>query len=73
MSTTKLIYEKYKHLDNLLSDQAWLPNDLIGKMLYDLWQAVKLEQMPPKQPVEPTGVTSQNQPSPQPDGSPAGR
>jgi len=37
------VYEKFKHLDQLLSDKEWLflANNLLYAILYDLWQAVK--------------------------------
>ena len=37
------VYEKFKHLDQLLSDKEWLglTNNLLYAILYDLWQAVK--------------------------------
>jgi len=39
--TIEEIYEKYKHLDKLLSDKEWLPDTFQGSILYDLWQAIK--------------------------------
>ena len=37
------VYEKFKHLDQLLSDKEWLflANNLLYAILYDLWQAIK--------------------------------
>src|SRR3990167_546263 len=36
--------DKYKHLDALLSDIDWFPNDtLLSQITYDLWQAVRIE------------------------------
>jgi len=32
------VYEKYKHLDDLLSNLLWLTNDLPGRNFFDLWQ-----------------------------------
>jgi hypothetical protein len=48
MNSLEAVYEKYKHLDHLLSDAEWLtvsddraaPN-LQAHILYDLWQAVR--------------------------------
>lgn len=38
----KEVYEKYKHLDELLSDKEFLDEKNIKAMiLYDLWQAIK--------------------------------
>ena len=34
-------YEKYKHLDHLLSDKEWLADNFEGAILYDLWQNIK--------------------------------
>ncbi len=39
-------YERYKHLDTLLSDTVWLTDDngrpnLTHQVLHDLWEAVK--------------------------------
>jgi len=39
--TMKKIFEKYQHLDKLLSDPAWLPDNFVGQIVYDLWQVVK--------------------------------
>lgn len=37
------VHEKYKHLDDLLSDREWLPGrSYLSDILYDLWQAIKL-------------------------------
>ena len=37
-------YNKFKHLDDLLSDRRWLKGeDLASYVLYELWQAVKDE------------------------------
>ena len=38
------VFEKYKHLDQLLSDREWLPDTFIGSILFDLWQAAKVNQ-----------------------------
>lgn len=36
------IYDKFKHLDPLLSDKEWLSFDnLLTQVLYELWQAIK--------------------------------
>ena len=40
--TLKETYDKYKHLDHLLSDKEWLADDLQHMILYDLWQAIKI-------------------------------
>jgi hypothetical protein len=45
MTITKT-YESYKFLDGLLSDETWLPQNLPGRYLYDLWQAIKTQQQP---------------------------
>jgi len=37
------VYDKYKHLDHLLSDRQWLLESPQGQCLYDLWMAVKQE------------------------------
>lgn len=41
------IYEKFKHLDPILSDKRWLELDeegnLTNQILFDLWQAIKEE------------------------------
>lgn len=54
--TIQEVYKKWKHLDVLLSDPAWM-NDEAEKFWnvdldYDLWQAVKAEatKEPPCQP-----------------------
>ena len=35
------VFRRYRHLDALLADPAWLPHDWQGDMLYNLWLAVK--------------------------------
>ena len=35
------VYEKYKYLDDYLSDDEWMPPDKLGSIAYNLWQAVK--------------------------------
>jgi len=43
------VYEKWKHLDHLLSDREWLAVDENGNkgilmmILYESWQAIKAE------------------------------
>ena len=38
------VYDKFNHLDDLLSDRRWLKGeDLASYVLYELWQAVKEE------------------------------
>ena len=44
--TTNEVFEKYKHLDALLSDREFLGNDLRMVILADLWQAVRLTSVP---------------------------
>jgi len=39
----KEVFERYKHLDQCLCDKLLLPDDIRGKILYDLWQAIKKE------------------------------
>ena len=43
LKTSKIVkvYNKYRHLDHLLSDVAWLPDSKAGKILHELWLAVK--------------------------------
>lgn len=41
--TIEEVYKEHKHLDYLLSDKEWLPHTQLGRILYDLWQAVKKE------------------------------
>ncbi len=38
------VFDKYKHLDHLLSDSGWLPDSIQGQIVYDLWQAIKAAQ-----------------------------
>jgi hypothetical protein len=35
------VYDKFKHLDHLLSDAAWCHDDMGYYTAYNLWQAVK--------------------------------
>lgn len=42
------VYEKFKHLDRVLSDERWITSgrwmktdEFNARLLYDLWQAVK--------------------------------
>jgi len=39
--TTKDVFEKYKHMDHLLSDRRWLGESLLNQIAYDFWQAIK--------------------------------
>ena len=41
MSEALKTYNKYRHLDNLLSDRKWLSQDLQGKILHELWVTIK--------------------------------
>ena len=41
MASVQKIYEKYAYIDDLLSDELWLPDNMIGYILYDLWQAIR--------------------------------
>ena len=43
ISPVKEVYEKFKHLDFLLSDLKWLPDDMRGWILFELWQAIRNE------------------------------
>jgi hypothetical protein len=36
------VYDQYRHMDELLSDEELLKGSLKGKMLHDFWQAIKL-------------------------------
>lgn len=41
----QLIFNKYKHLDNLLSDKAWINGDdssPLRSCAFDLWQAIRI-------------------------------
>ncbi len=38
------VFDKYKHMDHLLSDSGWLPDSIQGQIVYDLWQAIKAAQ-----------------------------
>ena len=38
------VYEKYKHLDRLLSDPEWLPKSFESYILRDLWCSIRDEQ-----------------------------
>ena len=37
-------YDKFKHLDILLSDKDWYGDDPRSQILYELWQAIKAAQ-----------------------------
>lgn len=39
--TTKEVYKKYEHLDHLLSDEEWLEPTIQGKIIFDLWGAIR--------------------------------
>jgi len=41
MSKIQEVYDRYRHLDRLLSDRALLPEGFIGEILRDLWQAAR--------------------------------
>jgi len=36
------VYEQYKHVDYLIGDPTWLPENFLGKIIQDLWTAIKL-------------------------------
>ena len=38
------VYEKYVHLDQCLSDRAWLGESILSQILFDLWQAIREEE-----------------------------
>ena len=38
------VFDKYKHMDHLLSDSEWLPGTIQGQIIFDLWQAIKAAQ-----------------------------
>lgn len=41
--TIKEAYEKWKHLDKVLSDKDFCDSSPVWGLAYDLWQAVKEE------------------------------
>jgi hypothetical protein len=43
--TIKEVYEKYSHLDQLLSDEDWLDikGNIKNTMLFEFWQVIKEE------------------------------
>lgn len=42
--TIKEVYDRYKHLNKILSDNRRINHeDLKGIILFDLWQAIKVE------------------------------
>jgi len=41
--TVKEVYAKYKHMDKVLCDKLLMPDNIQGKILYDLWQAIRKE------------------------------
>jgi len=41
MSAAILMFERYRHLDHLLSDAAWLTATFEGHILRDLWLAIR--------------------------------
>ena len=43
MKTARDVYEKYRHLDQLLVDEEWLPDNFLATILKDCWDAVKYE------------------------------
>lgn len=46
-SEVNAVYEKYRHLDELLSDADWLDmKDFRSRILYDLWSAIREESIP---------------------------
>lgn len=42
-SPTKQVWERYKHLDELLSDSSWLGATISDGILCEVWRAVKAE------------------------------
>jgi len=45
--TGKEAWEKYKHLDIILSNRLLLPESFWGSIILDLWSALKYEVNPP--------------------------
>lgn len=43
MTTITEVYEKYKHFDKLFSDKTWLPETIQGRILFEMWDAIKNE------------------------------
>ncbi len=44
MTATKEAYERFKHLDHLLSDTQWIDDaSPIHHCLYELWKAIKID------------------------------
>ena len=47
VKTCKEVYERYKHLDYLFSDERWLCGNsdapFLRQITFDLWQAIKTE------------------------------
>ena len=37
------VWKKYEHLDQLISDKEWLPETFQGRIILDLWLAIKEE------------------------------
>ena len=42
-SPTKQVWERYKHLDELLSDSGWIGAAISDHILCEVWRAVKAE------------------------------
>ena len=45
MTAIKEVYEKYKRLDDLFSDKEFMKGSPMSSTLYDLWQAIKDDQL----------------------------
>jgi hypothetical protein len=43
MDEIKKVYERYKYMDDTLSDREWMcsPGNKVEIICYDLWQAIK--------------------------------
>jgi len=41
--TAQEAWEKYKHLDQNLSDREMLPDSFWGSIVFDLWASIKKE------------------------------
>ena len=64
-------YERYKHLDHLLSDRAWLPDHLVGDILFELWAEAKATATDPSTVVLTHGLSPlKHSPSPTTDNPP---
>ena len=40
--TIQTVYQRYNYLDRELSDEHWLPGEVLARIIVDLWTSIKV-------------------------------